>query len=418
MTESEEREATRASAAVGAPGWKLSLILLGIMVTPVVLSAPSLGSGLEFGDAVSAIVVGALILTVLAALTLSIGQHAKQPTYDIVRFSFGRVGAKAVTVLLAVSLFGWTAVTANGFGIAVGSLLEEVFGLTVPLPVLVVAGCVIFVASTAFGFAVIGQIAQWAVPVIAVILGFIVYQSLSAGLAFNAPADATPWGVAVSAVVGTAIVLVVTAADFGSFTRNRRQALIGAALAFLIAYPLLYIAAAIPSALTGEGSLISAAAVVASAIPAIVLMVIASVTANAGNMFQGTLAFSTLFTAVRKKWQLTVALGVAAAIVGSLDVGAWLPSFLLFLGITAPPVAGIYIVDFVLYRRGGYDPAALETQPAFRVSTYVIWIAGSVIGYLGAYGFLTLTSVPSLDSILFSALLYGIWGLVSRRNRR
>ncbi|QIK61957.1 cytosine permease [Leucobacter viscericola] len=415
MVKAETEDTTRGSAASGAPGWRLALILLGILVTPVVLSAPTLGTGLPMGSMIAAILVGAVILTLLASLTLSIGQHARQPTYDIVRFPFGRLGAKAVTVLLAVSLFGWSAVTANGFGLAVSNLLSTSFGISVPLPILVTIGCIIFVASTAFGFEVIGKVAQWAVPVIVLILGFLVFQSLSAGLSAHAQSGSMPWGVAVSTVVGTAIVLVVTAADFGSFTRSRKHAIVGAILTFLVAYPLLYVAGAIPSVLTGKGSLIDAMGIIASVVPAIILMVIASVTANAGNMFQGTLAFANLFNIVRKKWMLTVALGIGVAVIGSMDVGAWLPSFLLFLGVAAPPVAGIYIVDFALYRRRGYDESVLKSQPAVRLDTYAIWFAGSILGFLCANGILTITSVPSLDSLLFSALLYGALGLIRRQ---
>lgn len=63
---------------------------------------------------------------------------------------------------MAISLFGWIAVTANMFGHSVHDLLAQ-HGLEVPLALLVAAGCVIFVASTAFGFAVLGKIAQVAV---------------------------------------------------------------------------------------------------------------------------------------------------------------------------------------------------------------------------------------------------------------
>lgn len=403
--ETGETTSERGTVAAGAPGWRISLILLGIIITPVVLSAPTLGSGLTLPLAVSAILVGSVILMALAATTLSIGEHARQPTYDIVRFAFGSRGAKAINVLLAVSLFGWTAVIANGFGVATSSLLVELFGIDVPFALLVVLGCVIFVASTAFGFEVLGKVAQFAVPVIALILAFIVYQALSSGLEMMDPTEPMRWGVAVSSVVGTGIVLVVTAADFGSFTRSRRQAIVGAILAFGIAYPCLYIAGAIPSGLTGSSALIDSMAVIASALPAIVLLVFASVTANAGNMFQGTLAISTLITRARR-WQITVALGVAAAIVGSLDIAAWLPTFLLFLGIAAPPVAGIYIADFLLHRRRGYDSAVLAAQPSIRLTTFGVWLIGSLIGYLTAYEVLTITRIPSIDSILVSALLY------------
>ncbi len=405
MSEETASTETRGAVAAGAPGHRIALILLGIIITPVVLSSPTLGSGLSLSRAVSAVLAGSAILLVLAITTLSIGEHARQPTYEIVRFSFGTQGAKAITGLLAISLFGWSAVTANGFGIAARSLLLGVLGIEVPLPVLVVLGCVIFVVSTAFGFEVLGRVAQFAVPVIALLLAFIVYQALRSALEVLEPAAPVRWGVAVSSVVGTAIVLVVTAPDFGSFTRSRRQAVLGAVLAFGIAYPVLYIAGALPSAMTGRSSLIDATAVIASALPAIALLVIASVTANAGNIFQGTLAVSTLLTSVRK-WRITVAIGVGAAVVGSLDIAAWLPTFLLSLGIAAPPVAGIYIADFFLHRRTGYDGGLLASAPRIRPLTFVAWLIGSLVGGLTAYDVLTVTGIPSVDSMLVSALLY------------
>lgn len=403
----ENGEARRGATAAGAPGYRIALILLGIVITPVVLSAPTLGDGLALGRAVSAIAVGAAVLTAVAAVTLAIGEHARQPTYDIVRFPFGRDGAKAITVLLAVSVFGWAAVTANGFGTAARRLVDELSGAAVPLPVLVVAGCAVFVAATAFGFEILGRVANFAVPVIAVILGYLVYESLRSGLDFRTPGSPMPWGVAVSSVVGTGIVLVVTAADFGSFARSRRQTLLGAVLAFGVAYPLLYVAGAIPTALSGRTSLIDAMEVIASALPAVALLVFASVTANAGNIFQGTLAVSTLAPRARK-WQITIGLGAAVAVVGSLDIASWLPDFLLFLGVAAPPVAGIFIADFFLQRRNGYDEAALASGAAVRLPTFAVWAVGCGLGYLTAYDVFSLTQIPSIDSLLVSAVLYTV----------
>lgn len=154
-------------------------------------------------------------------------------------------------------------------------------------------------------------------------------------------------------------------------------------------------------------------AVIASALPAIVLILIASISANAGNMFQGTLALSTLLPKVRKHWKITVGLGVAAAILGSLDASAWLPSFLLFLGIAAPPVAGIVIVDFFQYRLRGYDPSLLKRERSIHWEVFGVWLIASVVGYLTAYGVFSLTQIPSIDSILISAILYGLLGLLA-----
>ena len=137
-----------------ASGLRIAMILLGIAVTPVLLSSSSLGNQLSSGSLISVVLLGGVILTLLSAITISVGEKARLPTYGIVKYSFGEKGAIAINILMAISLFGWIAVTANMFGHSVHDLLAQ-HGLEVPLALLVAAGCVIFVSSTAFGFAVL-----------------------------------------------------------------------------------------------------------------------------------------------------------------------------------------------------------------------------------------------------------------------
>lgn len=389
-----------------APAWRIAMILLGIAATPVLLSSASLGSKLSSSDLISVVAMGGIILTVLAAVTISVGEKARLPTYGIVKYPFGEKGAVAINLLLAVSLFGWIAVTANMFGHSVHDLLAQL-GLEIPAPFLVAAGCVIFVVSTAFGFEVLGRVAQFAVPVIALVLCYNLYIATHGTAAVAANLSSMNRGVAVSSVVGTIIVLVATLPDFGSFVHNRKHAVAAAVVTFLLAYPLLYWAGATPSALTGKDSLLTAMALFGALVPAGLLMVFATLTANSGNMFQGTLVVSTLLSRF-PKWQITIALGVLAAIVGCMDIMAWFIPFLLFLGIATPPVAGIYIADFFLYRRGGYDERLLASDPQIKTLTFVAWIAGSVVGFAAVKGVLTLTTIPSLDSILTACVCYAI----------
>ncbi|EEN2099648.1 cytosine permease, partial [Salmonella enterica subsp. enterica serovar Florida] len=106
------------------------------------------------------------------------------------------------------------------------------------------------------------------------------------------------------------------------------------------------------------------------------------------------------------KWQITIALGVLSAIVGSLDIMAWFIPFLLFLGIATPPVAGIYIADFFLYRRNGYQELVLTQEPQIKVLTFVAWILGAAVGFMTVKGLFTLTSIPSVDSIVVACIAY------------
>ncbi len=395
-----------------APGYRIAMILLGIAITPVLLSSSSLGSQLSSSELIKVVVIGGLILTILSVITICVGEKARLPTYGIVKYPFGEKGAIAINILLAISLFGWIAVTANMFGNSVHDLLVQ-HGIDVPVPILVAIGCVIFVVATAFGFELLGKVAQFAIPVIAVMLAYCLYVAAQGTVAVPAQLASMNTGVAVSTVVGTIIVLVATLPDFGSFVHDRKHAVMGAVLTFLIAYPLLYWAGATPSGITGQHSLLGSMAVFGAVLPAALLLIFATVTGNAGNMFQGTLVVSTLFTRF-PKWRITVALGVLAVIVGSMDIMAWFIPFLLFLGIATPPVAGIYIADFLLYRRGGYDERLLAADPQIKVPTFVAWIIGSLVGFMTVKGIFSFTSIPSLDSIIVACVCYAIFSRVTR----
>ncbi|GGP25972.1 cytosine permease [Silvimonas amylolytica] len=396
-----------------APGYKIAMILLGIAVTPVLLSSSSLGSQLASSDLMTVVGLGGLILTILAGMTICVGEKARLPTYGIVKYPFGERGAIAINVLMAVSLFGWIAVTASMFGHSVHDLLAG-YGISVPVSVLVAIGCAIFVASTAFGFAILGKVAQFAVPVIALMACYVLYVAKTGSVAAPAAVHGMNVGVAVSSVVGTIIVLVATLPDFGAFVHNRKHALIAAVLTFFVAYPLLYWIGATPSSLTGQGSLLAAMAMFGAVLPTALLLIFATVTGNAGNMFQGTLVVSTLLTRF-PKWQITVALGILAVIVGSMDIMNWFIPFLLFLGVATPPVAGIYIADFLFCRRNGYDEAALKRDPAIKLTTFAIWLLASVVGFMTVKGLFTLTSIPSVDSILVAFAGYALLARLTTR---
>lgn len=389
-------------------GIQITLIMLGILVTPVLLASASLGSAMPLPKTALVIAIGSLILTLLAIINISIGQIARLPTYGIIKYSFGNSGATLINILMAISLFGWITVTANSFGSSVQSLLAN-YGLDVPLFIIVPLGCLIFVGSTAFGFAVLGKITRFAIPIIIALMLSVLFIALKNAKPIEIAIDTLSFGAAVSTVVGTISVLVVTSADFGSFVHNRKHAILAGMLTFGLAYPALFFIGAVPSSLTGQSSLIAAMGIIGVTLPAIILMIVACVTGNAGNMFQGTLVVSTLLPSITK-WKITAALGILAAVVGSFDITSLLVPFLLFLGIATPPLAGIYVADFVLFRRQGFDESLLTTGPKVRYFTLLIWVISSALGYATANNLFNLTFIPSLDSMLFASIAYIVLG--------
>ena len=69
-----------------APGYRIAMILLGIAITPVLLSSSSLGSQLSSSALIKVVVIGSIILTILSMITICVGEKARLPTYGIVKY--------------------------------------------------------------------------------------------------------------------------------------------------------------------------------------------------------------------------------------------------------------------------------------------------------------------------------------------
>jgi purine-cytosine permease-like protein len=138
-------------------------------------------------------------------------------------------------------------------------------------------------------------------------------------------------------------------------------------------------------------------------LPAALLLIFACVTGNAGNMFQGTLVVSTLLTRF-PKWQITLALGdcLPSSVAWILWRGL---SRSCCSSVLPPPVAGIYIADFFMYRRNGYRDSVLTQEPQIKALTFVAWISGAVVGFMTVKGVFTLTTIPSVDSIVVACIV-------------
>ena len=212
-----------------APGYRIAMILLGIAITPVLLSSSSLGSQLSSSGLIKVVVMGGLILTILSVITICVGEKARLPTME----SLNTHSAKKAR---SPSTFFSRSVYLAGLP-SLPTCSEIPFMICsrnfAPVPILVAIGCVIFVVATAFGFELLGKVAQFAIPVIALMLSYCLYVAAHGTVAVPARLASMNTGVAVSTVVGTIIVLVATLPDFGSFVHDRKHAVSGRVLPFL-----------------------------------------------------------------------------------------------------------------------------------------------------------------------------------------
>lgn len=395
---------------------RVALIIIGISIAlPGFVAGAQLGTALGFERAVLAFCAGGLILSVIASLTALVGAQTRLSTYMIVQFAFGTGGARLVNAIFAGTMIGWFGVNAALFGDAMVATVSQMYGKPGAWPLYVAGGSVLMVLTTVFGFKSLDRLSQMAVPLLLVILvaimGFALSHPESATL-FAARPHTMSVGLGISAVAGGSMVGAACMPDMTRYISSRRGAVGSMFVSYGLAAPIILLSAAIPSLVTGEIDFMKILLGLGLGLPALFVLVFATWTSNAANVYGAGLSLAATFRNVRS-WQLTLiagALGTGVALSGIIEL--FMP-FLIGLGVLMTPVAAIYVADFFLVAHGNYDVASLEHGPSIRWPGFAAWAIGSCAGLLTASQHGVLTMIPALDALLLAGVAY--YGLMRWR---
>jgi cytosine permease len=395
--------------AMTVSGFRVALIIIGISIAlPAFLMGAQIATALGLAKATIAFVVGSIILAVAASFTALVGAEARLSTYMLVQFSFGVTGARVVNTVFAATMFGWFGVNAALFGDAMVATVTHVYHVSSGWPLYVVGGSVLMMLTTIFGFKALDRLSQLAVPLLLLILIAIMIVAIhqaSPEKLFGAHVQTMSLGMAISAVVGGSMVGAACMPDLTRYISSRRSAVTSMFVSYGVGAPVILLSAAVPSLVTGEADLMKIFLGLGLGLTALFVLVFATWTTNAANLYSSGLSLAATFRTVRP-WKLTLiagALGLGVALSGVIAV--FIP-FLIFLGVLMPPVAAIYVVDFYLLARRRYDVATLARGPAMRWQAFAAWSLGSAVGVLTASDMATLSTIPACDSLLAAGLAY------------
>lgn len=394
---------------IGISGWRIALIKVGILIAlPAFIMGAELGFKLGFQRSLIAFVSGAAILFALAAGTSTVGARTRLSTSMLIQFVFGRLGAQAVSVVLAVTLTGWFAVTAELFGQSLGRIPSDVIGFNPGAAVYIIMGAVLMVVTTIYGIRGLQRLADMAVPLLLIglaIIAYLAYQKATPGALTSLPDNAIPIGVGISAVVGSMAAGVSIFPDVCRFAHTPSHARLAAFLTLGAGVPLVLGLTALPSVATGEGNLIAIMVSLGLGIPALLLLVFTAWTTNTGNLYSSSLMMGTVTRKLSQK-TLVVIVGVVGTVLAVGGITTYLIPVLLLVGFTVPPISSVYIADFFIVRRGVIDASTWGELPAFRVPALVAWGSAVGVALLTTNHVFTITTIPACDSILTALTLY------------
>lgn len=385
-------------------GWRVALIVTGFNIAlPGFLNGAQIATALGLHQAVLIALIAGVVLCLMGCLTAIVSVRTRLTTYLLAQRSFGASGAALVNIVIALVHFGWFGVNVSFFGDAMVAGTQEVLGVSGSFATFVLIGSLLMAITTIYGFRALDRLALFAVPILALILGTVLVMAMRRYGIVSAP-DPTPpepmsFGTALSALIGSNLVTVAAMPDLTRYIRSDRQAVVGMALSFPLATPLLMLAAAIPALASGEIDIMRLIVGFGLGVPALLVLILSTWTINAGNLYSASLSLTATFPRVAQ-WKFTMiagAVGGLLAVVGIIDAFI---SFLLLLGAIIPPIAAIYVLDAWRGR---------STNSPVHWPAIVTWVVAAGGALAANAGYFTLTTVPALDATLIATAMYGVW---------
>ncbi|MFI8604133.1 purine-cytosine permease family protein [Cellulophaga baltica] len=410
MAEDNQYANTKVQPKDFTSGWLIAIIIAGTGLTlPILFLGSEVALGVGFKDALWAFGISTVVLTLMCLATTKIGNRSRLSTYMILHFSFGRQGAKIMNFIFGITLLGWFSVALELLSVAVVDTALDTFAVALPQwPIIIIMGAMI-TGTTLYGIKSLERLANFAVPVLTLFLCYVIYVSFDQGMSLTAVINFVPENPkmtlfeATSILVGSSILFPVMMADFSRFIYNDKQSMI-AVLGITIGFPVALLFSAIPSIQTGEVDIIKVMQELGLVIPAFVLLLISTWVGNASNLYSTVLTFSTIKTEWSFKKVVIIAsiLGIGLAL---LEFSQYLFDFLNFLGVLAPSISAIYIINFYWVKKQRYE---LDEIPEWQPKALISWVLSSIITVFTYLELFQLTHAYFIDSFILGGLLYGL----------
>jgi len=343
------------------------------LVVTTLLTGTLFIPAVDYGVAITMIVLGTLGGAVVLTLVGNIGTRTGLPTMALTRGAFGTRGGYLPMAANVIILMGWSWVQAMLAGVTVNYLVESLTGFSSPILFSVLCQTIVVILAI-FGHEGIARVEPWlAVLMLAIIawIFFVAFSTFGPGEYQAIPVDLsigyTP-AIVLDIVIATAVSWTVLSADFNRLAVSSRAGILGSGIGYtlstVIAMTLGATAIGYVILSGGEAAAFDPGVLVAAFGAPIAIVIFVSVMATNSMVVYGMTTSIVNASAGRAKLRfLPTALVVGViSIVGS----TWLAlldqftTFLTIIGAFFVPVFAIMIVDYYLIKRSSYTRDLLE----------------------------------------------------------
>lgn len=382
--------------------YHIALVYIGVAITiPAFLLVANVALSLGYMQALFAIVLSSIVLSVFGMLSGAVGAKTNLSSYMIISKVFGEQGAKFINMLFAITLAGWFGVTLSFFAQAADGIFHWNYQYWL------VIGTILMVLTAIYGFKGLHVFSLISVPLMLLFL-YVFSLSVLKDVSF---ADVLSikgnenlsFGSAVSMLVGGMMVGVAIFPDLTRYTRSVKDGVIAGATSFM-AVILFSLPIMIPILYYQQGNIVDIVQNTGYTLSALFLIIFASWSSNDNNLYSGALSLVAVFKNISKK-TIVLAIAFLGYVCSAANITGSFIAFLVFLSAIIPPIAAVYTVDFFI---GHYKKHVGKVNWIAVFS----WLLGVLFAFLTTpkanhgLGILVLTTIPALDGYLFSGGIY------------
>lgn len=396
-------------------GWgRLSLVWLGgIIALSATALGGALGGGLSLSEAVIASFIGCFLLAILSALCGVVGAKTGLSTPMVSMFALGRYGSYAVSIIIAVALFGWFGVQLDLFGSTLHYVIKDIFNVSIHPKILIVIGGILMTTTAFIGYKAIEKLSIISVPLLGILLIASLFKVMS-GRSFSEVLD-TPLtgdpltiGLSVSLIIGSLATGAIIGPDISRYARSTKDAVISSFVGFFGGFSVVLIIAAILAKATAEVDIVAIMLGLGWGTAAMMILILAQWTTNDNNLYSSALGFAVVFKKV-PKYVLTITAGIIGTVMAVAGIYDSFIPFLIFLSALIPPIGGVYVGNFLL-NRDKFNYKNLENVKNVNLVGIVIWGIASLVAFAttpspNGFGLFTLTGASGFDAFLVAFVL-------------
>lgn len=353
---------------MGTSVFSNSLIWFGAGISIAEILTGSYFAPLGFSKGIAAILIGHAIGCALFFFTGYIGALSKKSSMETTRISFGKIGGSFFALLNVLQLVGWTGImiydgslAANGIANSSSWIWALVIGALIVLWILI-------------GITNIGKlnlVAMTALFVLTLVLCKVIFFGKNAVVAIESAGESISFGAAVELAVAMPLSWLPLISDYTKDSAKPFAATLASTLTYFAVSCWMYIIGMGAALLTGTSDIAQIMLKAGLGIPALVIIVLSTVTTTFLDAFSAGISFRAIFKNANTK-----IVGVIVALVGTLAAVFYpmdnITDFLYLIGSVFAPMTAILIADFFVTK----NESSKKQIDFVRIA---IWVLGFIL---------------------------------------